>query len=593
MGKVSKSFIAEKILTGTGIIAVIAMAMLITGLFTSDAFASTKPVSMNAAILSEDGSSVDIVWKKTEGVKHYDIYRAKYGSKSFDKIGSVKASGRSYTDKEIEEYTTYQYKVKAVAKSGKSSYSGVVYAYTGDASDYTNKNFKFYTKFENSNGGEPRDLGNGVTTYCKNITVTPKYKGEKLSDFTLHYDKSSLKITKTAGKLKIKTLKEGKHLITIKSGTVKVTYCVNAGKDSGGVDYRIKWNGTKYYSDICFYPTQKNEILTVLRNDKTTSNFTVKSSDTSIAEVKKSGSKIYITNKRVGKCNIIISGSSLKGEISWVVRRGNAITKASIEGVPYSSNISESKAKKALEEITKAEFSYNEIKNMANSEPELSFWEEKLSHPADVVQMLWALDFSTVGTSGKIDNRNIWANGYEWCNKLSPEENYAQRYLVCLSVSEFMNQVLRGDMEEQGYVHYSAPGGGHIFCYYKVNGLYAFCDYMNVISKKNCDFNDYVVYITESKEDFAKFYHGSEEGFTTEKSVTYIYMLDLVKTEGRMIPYADIDGVYVKDNCGVLGIIPKTWKGENINEIMDILYLAPGFEPKYVDEPPLSTWTFL
>ena len=593
MGKVSKSFIAEKILTGTGIIAVIAMAMLITGLFTSDAFASTKPVSMNAAILSEDGSSVDIVWKNTEGVKRYDIYRAKYGSKSFDKIGSVKASGRSYTDKEIEEYTTYQYKVKAVAKSGKSSYSGVVYAYTGDASDYTNKNFKFYTKFENSNGGEPRDLGNGVTTYCKNITVTPKYKGEKLSDFTLHYDKSSLKITKTAGKLKIKTLKEGKHLITIKSGTVKVTYCVNAGKDSGGVDYRIKWNGTKYYSDICFYPTQKNEILTVLRNDKTTSNFTVKSSDTSIAEVKKSGSKIYITNKRVGKCNIIISGSSLKGEISWVVRRGNAITKASIEGVPYSSNISESKAKKALEEITKAEFSYNEIKNMANSEPELSFWEEKLSHPADVVQMLWALDFSTVGTSGKIDNRNIWANGYEWCNKLSPEENYAQRYLVCLSVSEFMNQVLRGDMEEQGYVHYSAPGGGHIFCYYKVNGLYAFCDYMNVISKKNCDFNDYVVYITESKEDFAKFYHGSEEGFTTEKSVTYIYMLDLVKTEGRMIPYADIDGVYVKDNCGVLGIIPKTWKGENINEIMDILYLAPGFEPKYVDEPPLSTWTFL
>lgn len=129
MGKVSKSFIAEKILTGTGIIAVIAMAMLITGLFTSDAFASTKPVSMNAAILSEDGSSVDIVWKKTEGVKRYDIYRAKYGSKSFDKIGSVKASGRSYTDKEIEEYTTYQYKVKAVAKSGKSSYSGVVYAY--------------------------------------------------------------------------------------------------------------------------------------------------------------------------------------------------------------------------------------------------------------------------------------------------------------------------------------------------------------------------------------------------------------------------------------------------------------------------------
>ena len=592
MGKVSKSFIAEKILTGTGIIAVIAMAMLITGLFTSDAFASTKPVSMNAAILSEDGSSVDIVWKKTEGVKHYDIYRAKYGSKSFDKIGSVKASGRSYTDKEIEEYTTYQYKVKAVAKSGKSSYSGVVYAYTGDASDYTNKNFKFYTKFENSNGGEPRDLGNGVTTYCKNITVTPKYKGKKLSNFNLYYDKSSLKITKTAGKFKIKTLKEGKHLITIKSGTVKVTYCVNAGKDSGGVDYRIKWNGTKYYSDICFYPTQKNEILTVLRNDKTTSNFTVKSSDTSIAEVKKSGSKIYVTNKRVGKCNIIISGSSLKGEISWVVRRGNAITKASIEGVPCSSNISESKAKKALEEITKAEFSYNEIKNMANSEPELSFWEEKLSHPADVVQMLWALDFSTVGTSGKIDNRNIWANGYEWCNKLSPEENYAQRYLVCLSVSEFMNQVLRGDMEEQGYVQYSSPGGGHAFCYYKMNGIYVFCDYMNVISKKNCDFTEYVVYISDSKEDFANYYRNSKECYTTLKNSEYIYMLWTVKTEGRTVPLARMDSLY-SINAAPSGIIPKTWKGENINEIMDILYLAPGFEPKYVDEPPLSTWTFL
>lgn len=591
MEKVSKRFIAERILTKTGIIAIIAIATLFVGLSASDAFASAEPVSINSAILSEDGSSVDIVWKKTEGVKRYDIYRAKYGSKSFDKIGSVKASGRGYTDKEIEEYTTYQYKVKAVAKSGKSSYSGVVYAYTGDVSEYTNENLKFYTEFANSNDGKPRDLGNGVTTYCKNITVTLKYKGEKLSDFNLYYDKSSLKITKTAGKFKIKTLKAGKHLITIKSGTVKGTYFVNAGKNSGGVDYRIKWNGTKYYSDICFYPTQKNEILTVLRNEKATSNFTVKSSDTSIAKVKKSGSKIYITNKRVGKCNIIISGGSYKGEITWVVRRGNALTLTSIEGVPYSPNISESKARKALNEITKAEFSYKEIKMMAKNEPELSFWEEKLSHPADVMQMIWALDFDKT-TEGKIDNQNIWYDGYDWCSKLSPEENYAQRYLICLSVSEFMNQVLRGDMEEQGYVQYSSPGGGHAFCYYKVNGLYVFCDFLSSITDKNCDFTEYVVYISDSKEDFANYYINSKKCYTTLKNSEYIYMLYTIKTEGRTVPLAKIDSVYAI-NAAPSGIIPKTWKGENINEIMDILYLAPGFEPKYVDEPPLSTWTFL
>lgn len=581
----------EKTISRRTLAVIIAVIALIITFGSTDALASTKPVTMNSAVLSEDGSSIDIVWKKTDGVKRYDIYRAKYGSKDFSKIGSAKATSRSYTDKDISDYTTYQYKVKAVAKTGKSSYSKVVYAYTGDNKVMVDENISFKMNIHGKT--YYCDESNGTTTIAQMLTVTPLYKGKKLGSYTLYYDKSSLKISKSNGSFKITIREAGKHLITIKSGNIKATFSMNAENAQSKYNFDVKWNGVEYFTSVSFYPTQKNETLTVLQNGKKTSNFSVKSSNTSIATVKKSGSKIYITNKHTGTCEIIISNGSKKDSITWVVRRGNALTKASINGVTYSSNISESEAKQALKEITKTEFTYKEIKKMAEGNPELSYWEEKLSHPADVMQMIWALDFSTVGASGKIDNKNIWANGYEWCSKLSPEENYEQRHLVCLSVSEFMNQLLRNDMEEQGYVQYSSPGGGHAFCYYKVNGLYVYCDYMKVISKKNCDFTDCVLYITDSKEDFATYYRNSNTSHITPKDSEYIYMLYMEKTEGRSVPLADIQGVYVLDNCGVGGVIPKTWLGQDINEIMDILYLAPGFEPKYVDEPPVSTWTFL
>ena len=573
-------------------LAVIIVAIAIIVAFGSvDALASTKPVTMNSAILSEDGSSIDIIWKKTDGVKRYDIYRAKYGSKSFSKIGSAKATSRSYTDKDISDYTTYQYKVKAVAKSGTSSYSKVVCAYTGDIEVLSEKNLKF--KFEMGGDAYTHDSGDGITTTADKIKFTPIYKGKKLSSYTLYYDRSSLKITKSSGSFKVTVLKPGYHVITLKTGKIKGSFPLDSEKVPCECNFDIEWNANEYFSDLCFYPTLKNEVLTVLQNGKKTSNFSVKSSNTSIATVKKSGSKIYITNKHSGTCEIIISNGSRKDSVTWIVRRGNPTTTTAVDGVPYSSNISESKARKALKEITKTEFTYSEIKKMAKNDPALSFWEKKLSHPADVMQMLWALDFNAVGTSGKVDNRNVWANGYEWCSKLSPEENYEQRYLVCLSVSELMNQVLRNDMQEQGYVQYSSPGGGHAFCYYKVNGLYVYCDYASYIENKNCDFTNYVVYITDSKEDFAEYYIGSDKEYTTEKESGYIYMLDMVKTEGRTVPYADIDGVFALDGCGVSGVIPKTWLGQDINEVVDTLYLAPGFEPKYVDEPPVSTWTFL
>ena len=581
----------EKKISRRMLAVIIATVAIIVAFGSVDALASTKPVTMNSAILSEDGSSIDIIWKKTDGVKRYDIYRAKYGSKSFSKIGSAKATSRSYTDKDISDYTTYQYKVKAVAKSGTSSYSKIVYAYTGDVDVLSKENLKF--KMDIYGDIDTRVSGDGITTTADKIKLTPIYKDKKLSDYTLYYDKSSLKITKSSSGFKITVLKPGCHIITLESGEIKGSFIMNSEKVPSEGNFDIEWNSNEYFSDICFYPNQKNEVLTVIKSGKKTSNFSVKSSDTSIATVKKSGSKIYITNKHSGTCEIIISNGSRKDSVTWIVRRGNPTSTTAIDGVPFSSNISESKARKALKEITKTEFTYSEIKKMAKNDPELSFWEKELSHPADVMQMLWALDFSSVGDSSKIDNKDIWYDGYGWCSKLSPEENYEQRFLVCLSVSELMNQVLRNDMQEQGYVQYSSPGGGHAFCYYKVNGLYVYCDYASYIENKNCDFTNYVVYITDSKEDFAEYYIGSDKEYTTEKESGYIYMLDMVKTEGRMVPYADIDGVFTLDNCGVLGVIPKTWLGQDINDVVDILYLAPGFEPKYVDEPPVSTWTFL
>ena len=95
----------EKKISRRMLAVIIATVAIIVAFGSVDALASTKPVTMNSAVLSEDGSSIDIIWKKTDGVKRYDIYRAKYGSKSFSKIGSAKATSRSYTDKDISDYT--------------------------------------------------------------------------------------------------------------------------------------------------------------------------------------------------------------------------------------------------------------------------------------------------------------------------------------------------------------------------------------------------------------------------------------------------------------------------------------------------------
>ena len=558
-----------------------------------EANALPKTVKMNAAVVSDDARSVDVVWYKVKGAKKYTIYRSPSKNGDYVKIGTAKAASRRYTDRHVTKYNTYYYKVKAIVGKSKSICSTPVSAYVGDIDSIADSKLRIKVKFE---GGEQItfDSGTGVTTNGQQFIITPEYNGERLTEYTVKYDKGSMTISKKAdGTMNVKVKEPGYHVITIDSPKTTGTLILNIEKWVDGNYFSFFWREYReeLWPSVLKYPSTKNSMLTMYHNGKKVKNFTVTNSDPSIAKVVKRGSKIIVENKNTGICTFTISDGKHSDEITWVVRRGDPITIRGIDGIPISAHISYEEAKAVITEITRNDYTAKQIKAYADKNPTLDFWKEKLKRPADVVQMLRALDFTNQKTEGKIDNQNIVYNGYDWLSKLSPEENYKQRFVVCLSVSEMMNYILRDKMEEQGYIAYSSPAGGHSFCYYKINGLYVFCDFADA-PEKNIPFNNFVVYVTDDKKDFTDYYTKNIAETRDPKAGGYVYVMFMYPMEGRGIPTATNNERYHFPTGGASDILPRTWKGRDINEIVTILYTAPGVEIKYADEPPASIWTF-
>lgn len=88
--------------------------------------ASAKPALNKGAVtkISKSGkTAVKITWKKTEGAKGYQVYRAVKKNGKYTKVATVKSGKVSYTDKKLKKGKTYYYKVRAYRTvSGKAQY---------------------------------------------------------------------------------------------------------------------------------------------------------------------------------------------------------------------------------------------------------------------------------------------------------------------------------------------------------------------------------------------------------------------------------------------------------------------------------------
>ena len=536
---------------------------------------------INGAVVSDD-LTVDVSWDKAVNAKGYAIYRATSDNGEYEKIGTASSSARYFTDKTCEKNETYWYKVKA---TNGSKYSENTSCYV--SKDYfENSNIRFEIKYD---GGEVSysNAGDNFSTNGGHIIITPFRNGNKVTDYTVDYDKGSLEVNKLSdNRLDVSVLKPGCHILTFKIDGNYATLGYNAEWGEAGSYYMFSWrqNSQLTSAGVCKYPNTKNSVLNIYRDGKRVTGFNASSSNTSIAKVSVKNGDLLVENMKPGICTITVTKGEHSVKTKWIVSR-SSLEKNSVYGVPVSHKLSSDKAKKVIDMISASDYSVEEIESMSKNATELSYWQDKLSKPADIINMLRVLEFNKV-MQGKIDNIDLKYNNRYWGSKLSPSENYKQRFVVCLSISEMMNYLLRDDMEEQGYVHYSSPGGGHAFCYYKINGLYVFCDFTDAPAIEGYSFTDSIVYITDDKNDFTKFYLNSDPEYTVEKSSGYIYMLYMYPMEGRAIPGASTGTAYAKKNCIVGDIFPAMWNGKEVKDILTMLYTAPGFEYTFTDGPP-------
>ena len=88
--------------------------------------APAKPATTPALQITSAWNKVTLRWTAVDNAKNYIVYK-KTGSGAYKKLKTVKSNVLSYQDKKINVGTTYQYRVRAVLKSGANSpYSATI-----------------------------------------------------------------------------------------------------------------------------------------------------------------------------------------------------------------------------------------------------------------------------------------------------------------------------------------------------------------------------------------------------------------------------------------------------------------------------------
>ncbi|QHQ59900.1 hypothetical protein Ana3638_03055 [Anaerocolumna sedimenticola] len=91
----------------------------------------SAPGGLTAKVDSD--TQISLKWSSVTNASYYYVYRATSSSGTYNKIATSIVT--NYTDKNLNEDTTYYYKIKAANSSIESDYSAVKYASTGDDSD--------------------------------------------------------------------------------------------------------------------------------------------------------------------------------------------------------------------------------------------------------------------------------------------------------------------------------------------------------------------------------------------------------------------------------------------------------------------------
>lgn len=224
----------------------------------------------------------------------------------------------------------------------------------------------------------------------------------------------------------------------------------------------------------------------------------------------------------------------------------------------------------------KPQYSEEEIKELVAADLTLDEAADKLSTLADVVQYLYLRGY--LSESGDLKFQHL---GCEWAINRSAQVVFNENAGNCGGGSNLLNYLLHGDYDEQGYVQESANpgGGGHVYNYFKQDGVYYFCDLTQIVYEGSTYANrNYSIFSTEDPFEFSKYYVGENHKYLTDSEPQYLRIQYMYPSEG--------DSHRPVGMTSFMQLLPT-----EIEDTVTILYSEEGeYAPIFVDAPPVELW---
>lgn len=236
-------------------------------------------------------------------------------------------------------------------------------------------------------------------------------------------------------------------------------------------------------------------------------------------------------------------------------------------------------------ELGTPQYTIVEIQQMVENNLTLDEVAEKISTVADLVQYLHQKNY---GKNVHLADGNIhfWSQGQQWSVDRSAKNVFNDNAGNCGGCSNLVNYILRGDYEEQGYVQEASNKGGHMYNYFKANGVFYFFDLMQIASEGSFDNVKYRIFAAEDPQDFSHHYIASNHDLETPDAEHYLLLQYMYPCEGSHLPIGSNANVHSILNYTLFGVLPA-----EIEASMMLLFVEDEtYTPIFVDAPAKDHW---
>lgn len=232
-------------------------------------------------------------------------------------------------------------------------------------------------------------------------------------------------------------------------------------------------------------------------------------------------------------------------------------------------------------ELGHPQYNVDEIQQMIQDNLTLDEVAAKLSTLADVIQYLHQKGYGESGGDLEVEYSNI-----EWHLSRSAQTVFSENRGNCGGGSNLINYILRGDFDEQGYVQESSNEGGHIYNYFKQDGVYYFFDMVQIVHGGDYAHKSYQVFEASDPQEFSNQHIRKNHATLESDAPKYRLFQYMYAWEGSSLP------VGCNSQCKtVLGRSLMNILSGEIERSATILYVAEDkYAPVFREAPPKELW---